>query len=134
MRETSCKHRVLKQCAECGICFIVHPVNRTRDDIRCPFGCREHHKKTESARRSLEYYQTKEGRKDKKSRNQNRYLHSYQPKIITPLERKKSSEAFISYIRWVLSLTEGRHVSRQAVKKLLKELETAPLDQIKLSG
>jgi hypothetical protein len=129
----SLKNCVQKRCVDCGILFLTYPVNRKRNNLRCPFGCREHHKQKASSKRSLKYYQTEDGKRDKKERNRNRYIKTYEPKR-TPQEIKASREAFHSYIRWILSLIEGKRISIRKTKALISELETAQLEEIKLSG
>lgn len=135
LRETSCKHRVLKRCPECHIYFLTHPGNRNRKDIRCPFGCRAHQKQIKSAKRSSKYYKSVNGGKKKKTSNDKRYINSFKKIKRKPSQAdKKQREAFLSYLRWILSLTEGRHISKRAVKKLLNEFEITQPSQIKLSG
>lgn len=65
--------RCLTRCVHCGIRFLTHPRNAGRVDLRCPFGCREHHRKQRSSQRSTAYYQTAAGKQKKKSQNCNRY-------------------------------------------------------------
>ena len=43
-----------------------------RKDLGCPFGCSEAHGKQQSTRRSVAYYQSKEGRDKKRDLNQRR--------------------------------------------------------------
>ena len=56
-------------CAHCGIRFLTHPRNAGRRDLRCPFGCREHHRREQARQRSAAFYQTSEGRRAKKRLN-----------------------------------------------------------------
>lgn len=103
--------------------------------MRCPFGCREHHRREKAKERIKEYYHSKEGKMKKKRLNQKRYL-------LNEIEGSKNEarnfssgdEDFMDYISWMLSLTEGKKVSKAAAKKLLNELETTPPVEIKLSG
>lgn len=62
----------LARCFNCGIRFLTARSNRKRQDLRCPFGCRALHRRQESNRRSLQYYQTKEGKQKKKQHNARR--------------------------------------------------------------
>jgi hypothetical protein len=57
------------RCRHCGIRFFTHPRNRGRRDLRCPFGCRERHRRQRGNERSRKHYQTAEGRKNKKRLN-----------------------------------------------------------------
>ena len=61
-------------CCHCGIRFLTHPRNARRIDLRCPFGCRQHHRKQQSNRRSTAYYQTEEGKQLKSELNQRRSM------------------------------------------------------------
>lgn len=59
-------------CVGCGIRFLAHPRNAGRRDLRCPFGCREHHRQQRSCQRSTAYYQTAIGKAKKKRLNARR--------------------------------------------------------------
>lgn len=56
-------------CRSCGIRFLTHPRNAGRVNLRCPFGCRQHHRRQASRQRSTAYYQTVVGRRKKKGLN-----------------------------------------------------------------
>jgi hypothetical protein len=56
-------------CCHCGIRFLTHPRNANRRDLRCPFGCREHHRRGQANARSKKHYRTDRGRKNKKLLN-----------------------------------------------------------------
>ena len=56
-------------CCHCGIRFFAHPCNACRRDLRCPFGCREHHHRQLGNARSRKHNQTDEGRANKKKLN-----------------------------------------------------------------
>ena len=62
------------ECCHCGIRFLTHPRNARRIDLRCPFGCRQHHRRQQANRRSRAYYQSEEGKAKKKELNQRRSL------------------------------------------------------------
>jgi len=62
--------RCLTRCRHCRIFFLTHPRNAGRKDLRCPFGCREAHRRKESIGRSTEYYRGEQGRKYKRRQNQ----------------------------------------------------------------
>lgn len=64
--------RCITSCAHCGICFLTHPCNANRRDLRCPFGCRKHHHRELGNRRSVKYSKTRKGRQQKKLHNQRR--------------------------------------------------------------
>ena len=57
------------QCCHCGIRFFTHPRNAGRWNLRCPFGCRQHHRRRRANARSREYYRTHSGKRKKKRLN-----------------------------------------------------------------
>ena len=59
-------------CADCGIRFLTHPRNAGRRNLRCPFGCRQHHRRQRSCQRSTAYYRTAAGKAKKKRLNARR--------------------------------------------------------------
>ena len=60
-------HACLTRCRHCHIFFLTHPRNvKQHDKMRCPFGCREAHRKRESVRRSVAYYRDPGIKKEKK--------------------------------------------------------------------
>jgi len=59
-------------CCRCGIEFLTAPPNAGREDLRCPFGCRELHRRQQSNWRSTDYYRTNAGRVKKKKLNARR--------------------------------------------------------------
>jgi hypothetical protein len=56
----------------CGIRFLTDPRNAWRRNLRCPFGCRQHHRKQRSNQRSTAFYQTAEGKLKKEIKNAKR--------------------------------------------------------------
>lgn len=70
-------------CTDCGIRFLTHPRNAGRRNLRCPFGCREHHRRQCSCRRSTAYYRTAAGRAKKKRLNGRRYGNQV-PRTVQP--------------------------------------------------
>jgi len=56
-------------CFHCGIRFFTHPRNARRRDLRCPFGCQEHHRRQCANARSRKYNQTLKGQANKKKLN-----------------------------------------------------------------
>jgi len=59
-------------CCHCGIRFLTHPRNANRQNVRCPFGCREHHRRQQANQRSKRHYRTDQGRRNKKLLNAKR--------------------------------------------------------------
>lgn len=64
--------KCLTCCRYCRILFLTHPRNAGRNDLRCPFGCRQVHRNKSAIRRSTEYYRSKEGKEKKKHLNARR--------------------------------------------------------------
>lgn len=62
-------HDCVAGCCYCEIRFLTFRCNRGRDDLRCPFGCREHYRRQQANARSRKHYRTPEGRKRKEERN-----------------------------------------------------------------
>lgn len=60
------------RCCHCGIFFATSRRNVGRDDMRCPFSCRDAHRKIESTKRSVAYNRTKHGKRLKSLLNQRR--------------------------------------------------------------
>ena len=61
--------KCVRSCHHCGIRFLTHPRNVRRDLLRCPFGCRQHHRQQCASARSTAYYQTAGGKSKKKKLN-----------------------------------------------------------------
>ena len=61
-------------CCQCGIRFFTHPRNRRRQDLRCPFGCRTHHRRQQASARSRRYSQSEAAKRKKKRLNCRRSL------------------------------------------------------------
>ncbi len=59
-------------CAACGLRFLTTPQNVGRRNLRCPFGCRQWHKRQSSVQRSVAYYRTPEGKRKKQRLNARR--------------------------------------------------------------
>ena len=66
----------MTHCVHCQIRFLTHPRNAGRRDLRCPFGCRDHHRRQRSSQRSTAYYQTTRGRRERKRLNVARLCRS----------------------------------------------------------
>ncbi len=66
--------RYLTRCKHCRIFFLTDPRNRGRRDLGCPFGCREHHRRQCSTRRTNRHYRTEEGKDKKRQLNAKRSM------------------------------------------------------------
>jgi len=118
----------LCRCRHCRIFFLTHPCNANhRHKLRCPFGCREAHRKQQSNRRSVDYYRDPKGKKKKSALNQRRASKAAakRPPAGGPggsVPRKDSARwnaAMVGHVRMAVSLIEGRPVSRREVLAML---------------
>jgi hypothetical protein len=125
----------LTRCRHCWIFFLTHPRNAGRQDLRCPFGCREAHRKQASAQRSAAYYGDAEGKKRKSHINQRRprkYCAPERPNgpPRVPLSQGHPAQqgpapwppAMVEHVRMVTSLIEARRVSRHQVRAMLEKV------------
>lgn len=120
--------RCRSRCRHCRIFFITDPRNAGRKDLGCPFGCREAHRKRESTRRSVEYYQDAEGKKRKAIQNNRRRCWVDRPVASTAeVESVRDCDEgpgtwgkpVVEHVRAVSSLIEGRQVSRDEILEML---------------
>ena len=119
--------KCLARCRHCRIFFLTHPRNARRRDLRCPFGCRQAHRKQASAQRSAAYYSDAAGKQRKSQLNQRRprkYCAPEPPSDRPQPQRPKGrrprwSPRMVEYVRMVASLIEGRRVSRGQVLRML---------------
>ena len=127
LRAKPCLRPFLTRCRHCRIFFLTHPCNAGRKDLGCPFGCREEHGKRCSSRRSVEYYQTPEGKIKKKIQNEKRGMAEAKS-VINECEQGKSNlvqqpfrfgVSMLGYLRMVISLIEGRSVSAAEILEML---------------
>ena len=140
----------LVRCRHCRIFFLCGPRNRGREDLGCPFGCADAHRREQSAKRCTAYYQTPAGkvkrarlnarrRKTGGPRNEARVASvesgsEESPSLAAP--GSKESEAapgprpeamhfslsIIEHVRGVTSLIEGVDVSREEVLSMLENV------------
>lgn len=114
----------LTRCRHCRIFFLTHPRNaKQRDKVRCPFGCREAHRKQESTRRSVAYYRDPDVKKQKKvALNQRRNRKGATVRTATAAPKVSSAKQhplIVDHVRMVVSLIEGRPISRRQVLRML---------------
>jgi hypothetical protein len=117
------------RCRHCGIYFLADPRNRGRQDLGCPFGCRQAHRRQSSARRSASYYASPEGKAKKKLHNDKRGRGRIAAPAPAgqcrphPQVRQQEGVDFeitiVSYLSRVVSLIEGRWVSPQEIREML---------------
>lgn len=115
--------RCLKRCRHCRIFFLTHPRNAARQDLRCPFGCRQAHRKRQSNQRSAAYYQDERGKVKKQQQNAKRRKKTV-PVAGAPLpeENPPWPQPIVEYVRMVTSLIEGRQVSLAEVLEMLRRV------------
>jgi len=119
--------RCVTRCRHCRIFFVTHPRNAGRRDLRCPFGCKEAHRKRSSTQRSVEYYGTEQGKTKKKIQNGKRSQgearadHNRGLPSGGQLERDgvRLDAAMVGYVRMVTSLIEERRVSEEEIVEML---------------
>jgi hypothetical protein len=102
----------LRRCRHCRIFFLTHPRNARRRDLRCPFGCRQAHRKRRSTERSVAYYATVEGKAKKKMQNGKRVRSGGGLAPVPPeAGALELHTGMVRYVAMVASLIEGRRVS-----------------------
>lgn len=137
----------MKHCAHCGIRFLTHPRNAGRRNLRCPFGCREHHRRQGSRQRSIAYYQTAAGKRKKQDQNRRRRRSSLSPPVAesaprTPPpgqepptdaraelrldgvlldESSLTNSPVVPYLRMMVSLIEGVRFGVDELRGLLRQ-------------
>jgi len=116
--------RCLCRCRHCRIFFLTHPRNAGRSDLRCPFGCREAHRKQRSTERSVAYYATAEGKTKKKRQNGKRAQGGARRDANPPVhEALDFAAGMVGYIAMVASLLEGRRVSQaEMLQRLVRAM------------
>lgn len=111
--------RCRTRCQHCGIFFLTSPRNAGREDLRCPFGCREAHRKKQSTLRSVAYYQDPEGKRKKRDQNTQRRKTRTIPHPAPP-DPLPWPRSILEYIRGVVSLIEGRKVHFPDIVAMLR--------------
>jgi hypothetical protein len=117
--------RCLTRCRHCQILFFTHPRNAGRNDLRCPFGCRQAHRRQKSTERSVSYYRSKEGKKKKIALNQRRNRIKDIPASTSDRAfdiKIEADQAVFSHIQVVISLIEGYQVSLEIIKSVVAKL------------
>ena len=122
LRTRSELRRCLARCRHCRIFFIAHPRNAGRCDLRCPFGCREAERRRRSTQRSVEYYRGPEGRRKKRQQNSQRRAATtvIAAKLVAAVPMPNAE--IVEHVRMVVSLIEGRPVSRAEIAAMLQKV------------
>jgi len=118
--------RYLTRCRHCQILFFTHPRNARRNDLSCPFGCREARRKQKSTQRSVAYYRSKEGKGKKQELNQKR--NQVKDIAASRSDRSVGSKLeadrgiLLSHIQVVISLIEGHWVDLKNIQVLVAKI------------
>lgn len=110
--------RCLSRCRHCRIFFLTDPRNAGRQDLGCPFGCREAHRKEQSTRRSVEYYRGEHGPMKKAIQNAKRRA-PVKAEEAQPEPAVRGDGPMGEYVRRGVSLIEGRRVSTEEILEML---------------
>jgi hypothetical protein len=119
----------LTTCCQCHIEFPTSFSNRGRTDLRCPFGCRQKHRKKKSNERSKAYYQTPEGKVKKQEQNSKRKTATQDKKV---QEAKSIHQDLFNFLSSLLSVIIGKTIKQaelqELIVKTLKNLRQHPLE------
>ena len=124
---------------------MTHPRNAGRRKLRCPFGCRQRHRRQRSNERSAAYYSTPEGKRQKKLLNARRQCRPAPPDLEQPAssapqrstaespasvklrlggvlleESGLASSPMLPYVRMIVNLIEGVELTGEEVLGLLR--------------
>ena len=116
--------KCLARCRHCGIFFLTDARNAGRQDLGCPFGCRQAHRQSESSRRSVDYYRQPEGQAKKRDLNARRRKTSPSPPAAAapppPSPPLPWPRPILDYVRVVVSMIEGRPVLLSEIVEMLQ--------------
>lgn len=87
--------------------------------MRCPFGCRETHRRRNSTQRSVAYYRTAQGQGKKKLQNGKRDRGAHPRPRPAEREGMQFDADIVRYLAMVVSRIERRRVSEQEIRKML---------------
>ncbi|MFQ5770241.1 MAG: hypothetical protein ACE5HX_06875 [bacterium] len=119
--------KCLSKCRHCQIYFLTHPRNAGRNDLGCPFGCRQTHQKKAAIKRSIEYYRSDAGKIKKKQLNdrradQNRLVESKQGEMRLRICQSDIDKTMLSHIEVVTALIEARDVGWDEIVRMVAEI------------
>lgn len=125
-------------CRHCGIRFLTHPRNANRRDLRCPFGCREHHHRQRANERSQRHYRTDQGRRNKKRFNGKRSAAGGSPQEspraepVSTEERVSASDAPSSLEQQTIAQSRDIGIEPAARDDVTLALDGFALDEVTL--
>lgn len=98
---------ILTACPQCLVTFLTCSSNRGRGDIRCPFGCRDGHKKAASHSRVKAYYSAPEGKSKKQIQNEKRKRGRSKDRPCDSPIRSSKVDLYLLYLQFLLSIISG---------------------------
>jgi len=111
--------RCLTHCRDCGIFFLTSASNEKRRDLRCPFGCRDAHRRRASLCRVAAYYRSPEGRRKKRALNRRRYEVGVDAATAgcaaDDFTEASADETIVAYVCLLIWLISGRSMGRVEV-------------------
>lgn len=113
--------QLLYRCADCHIFFLTYPSNpksSCREGLRCPMGCQNHHRSTESSRRVTEYYRTPEGKQKKKELNAHRSSQECSSEEPQRPDVETETGKLFGYLKFILEQVDRRRVTAAEVREL----------------
>jgi len=115
----------LTRCKHCRIWFFTHPRNAGRKDLGCPFGCRQSHRTKSAIKRSIEYYQSPEGKIKKgylnARRNGSRSESGPDEKPVNDCE-PAVDQVTLRHIQLTTGLIEGRTVRVTEIIRMIDNI------------
>lgn len=134
LRDRPDLQRCVVRCCHCGIRFFTHPRNAGRRDLRCPFGCRKHHRRQQANVRSREYYRTDSGKRKKKRLNgkRSRFSNVSPRNVSTPTLPTSPGQPLLDEPSGTQSANSAN--AQTVIKPVLKAVSelAAPLDKTNL--
>ncbi len=140
--------RCLTRCRHCRIFFFTDPRNTgrkdepgvKRQDLGCPFGCREAHRRRQSTQRSIAYYREEAGKDKKRTLNakrRSRRVADVPAPSPAPDPLPAEPPPILIHVRMVTSLLERRPVGWTEIDQMLaralrqhRMVRTRRIDQI----
>lgn len=115
--------KCLARCRHCGIFFLTDARNAGRRDLGCGFGCRQAHRRSQSTRRSVDYYREPEGKGKKRELNARRRQTPVATPPASPFSQESPlpwPETILDYVRVMASVIEGRRVGFLEIVEMLR--------------
>jgi hypothetical protein len=111
----------LTRCRHCCIFFLSARRNAGRKDLRCPFGCKDAHRKRCSTERSVAYYRDSPGKIKKAIQNARRRKRVPASEIALPpsTDLLPCPEPVLEHLQVAVSLIEGRQVTGPEILAML---------------